>query len=294
MVISLPDMHAVTALLQRSAAELIVPRFQRLAPEDVLEKPSVGDPGDIVTVVDREVEIALSGWLRDAWPGIPVVGEEAAHADPRVLRQVQSDDAYWLLDPIDGTKNFAAGSDGFGLMLALVQRGRARAAWVLMPIRQELFVAEEGAGAFLNGVRLRAQPVTTLQPRGTVHHRYMPEGLPEAMRAALEPYDRATDLRCAAVEYTDILRGRREFGVFYRLLPWDHVAPALMLTEGGGCVLHLDGRPYTPQSVDQPTVVAASGAIAETVLERLAGLAGSGTTTHVIEESAHAQVRDRA
>lgn len=291
MAYPLPDIQSVSALVQRAATELIVPRFRHLDPGDIVAKPSVGDPGDIVTVVDREVEAMLTGWLLDAWPGVPVVGEEATHADPSLLRESHSEGSYWLLDPIDGTKNFAAGSDGFGLMLAFVHRGRARAAWVLMPVRQELFVAEEGAGVVCNGVRLQSEVGSPDRPRGTVHHRYMPADLSEAVRTALEPYDAAADLHCAALEYTDILRGRRDFGVFYRLLPWDHVAPALILTEGGGRVIHLDGLAYTPRSEDQPTIVAGSAAVAGTVLERLAGLAGSVVPTHVIEERANAKVR---
>jgi fructose-1,6-bisphosphatase/inositol monophosphatase family enzyme len=59
----------------------------------------------------------------------------------------------------------------------------------------------------------------------------------------------------AAIEYTDIARGRKEFAIYYRLLPWDHGAPALILRESGGSVEHLDGRPYSVRSAHQITLV---------------------------------------
>lgn len=171
---------------------------------------------------------------------------------------LNSDRALWLIDPIDGTKNFAAGESGFGVMVAYVVRGHAQAAWLVLPARGQTFVAEVGSGAFLNGERIRVAPTRTeSRTRGAVLVRYMPGTLGDAVVKAL--HRRVEICRpsgCAAVEYTDILQGVGDFVVYYRLLPWDHAAPALVLTEAGGQVAHTDGRPYCARSESQVTIIA--------------------------------------
>lgn len=101
--------------------------------------------------------------------------------------------------------------------------------------------------------------------------RFMPDALRARVRAAASGhYDEAPHAGAAAVEYTDILRGRKDFAVYYRLHAWDHGAPALILTEGGGCVEHLDGTPYSVRSPNQITIVAHTPQVAEEVRSWLA------------------------
>jgi fructose-1,6-bisphosphatase/inositol monophosphatase family enzyme len=253
-----PDIDAVTNLVDEIAQTAILPRFRRLASEDVERKSTAADPDDIVTVVDRDVEDRLTLALRALTPSAPVIGEEAVHSRPELLNLCASDGPLWLLDPIDGTKNFARGDDGFGVMLAWVVGGRAQVAWILLPARRQVFVAEAGSGAFLNGVRATVPvPSTGGQPRGGLLVRYMPGSLGETVTQAMRGhFTEVKPAGCAAVEYTDILAGNTDFAVYYRLLPWDHAAPALILVEGGGSVEHLDGTPYSARSDNQVTVVA--------------------------------------
>lgn len=233
-----------------------MPRFAQLTTEDVIMKSAEGDPDDIVTVVDREVEQQLSRVLSDIAPAA-VVGEEATHAQPEVLSRLASDDPVWLIDPIDGTRNFAAGSDAFGIMVAWVVAGRAEAAWVVLPARGQTFVAVAGCGAFCNGVRVRSTDRPRRDPlRGALLVRYMPGALGAAVvEAAGGAFDLVPPSGCSAIEYTDVLNGRQDFVVYYRLLPWDHAAPALVLSEAGGSVTHLDGTAYTARSTNQVTIV---------------------------------------
>jgi fructose-1,6-bisphosphatase/inositol monophosphatase family enzyme len=259
-----PDIDRVTALLHETSDELVMPRFARLTSEDVIVKSAAHDPDDIVTVVDRQVERQLSRALPHIAPAA-VVGEEATHARPELLNLLASDDPVWVIDPIDGTRNFAAGLDAFGTMLAWVVGGRARAAWLALPARGQTFVAEAGGGAFCNGARVRVPVEPAAEPpRGSMLVRYMPAALGSTL---LDVVGRECHLvrpsGCAAVEYTDVLGGRQDFVVYYRLLPWDHAAPALILTEAGGFVVHLDGTPYTVRSANQITVVARDRRVAD-------------------------------
>ena len=272
-----PGIDAVTALIVEAAETLILPRFRHLRPEDIEDKATSPDRQDLVTIVDREVEVWLTRAFARLEPAATVIGEEAVHAAPELVNLVATDTPLWIIDPIDGTKNFARGDDGFGVMVSRVMAGQTQAAWLMLPARGEMFVAEAGSGTWRNGRPIRV-PVTTApdEPRGLVFDRYMPPDvrahvnrIAEGSAFGIEPYS-----TCAAVEYTDILRGDKDFAVYYRLLPWDHAAPALILTEAGGSVAHLSGKPYSVRSDDQVTIVARNSDVGAALARRL--LQGSG------------------
>lgn len=264
------DIHAVTALIEEAAHTLVLPRFARLSTDEVRAKATPGDPEDVVTIVDREVEAYLTKALTSLTPSAPVIGEEAASHWPERLDVLASDQALWLIDPIDGTKNFVAGDSGFGMMVAYVVEGLTRAAWVVLPARHQTFVAEEGSGAFLNGKRILVSSVQEGPPRGSVLVRYMPGSLGKTVTDALDGHVKIIPSSgSAAIEYTDTLAGLRDFVIYYRLLPWDHAAPALLLTEGGGYVGHFSGQLYTARSENQLTIVARDVVLHEQVRDRL-------------------------
>ena len=272
-----PDVDTVTALIDEVVQTLVLPKFSRLSMGDIEPKSTPLDPDDVVTIVDRQVEERLSRTLAELVPSAAVIGEEAVHRRPELLRLVASDGPLWIIDPIDGTKNFAAGHDSFGVMLAWVMGGRTQAAWIALPARRQSFVAEAGGGAFLNGERVRVPPqFSDGLARGSLLVRYMPEALREAVTENTRGCFRLIPSSgCAAVEYTGILRGERDFVVYYRLLPWDHAAPTLILREAGGCVAHLDGRAYSVRSENQLTIVARHTSIADQVRARLDPQVGS-------------------
>lgn len=257
----MPDIDAVTRLIETVAREEVLPRFRRLQAGEVERKSSLDDPDDIVTAVDRRVEARLSDGLSAIFPSAAILGEESAHARPELLALMNSDKPLWIIDPIDGTKNFARGDERFGIMVSLAIGGATRAAWVHLPAHAQSaqsYVAESGSGTYLNGVRVAVSPQFGQgELRGTIHSRYMPNTLRDAvLRAASGNFQEIANSGCAAIEYTEILRGVSEFTIYYRLLPWDHGAPALILSEAGGCVQHMNGQPYSVRSQNQLTIVA--------------------------------------
>jgi len=275
--VKVPDIDAVSAALDEVAAEVVLPRFRNLEAADVIRKPTDSDPEDIVTVADRETEEWLTRFLTALVPSARVIGEEAAHRDPRLLRLIDSDEPVWVLDPIDGTKNFARGSEDFGVMLAFVAEGLARAAWIFLPAQGERFVAESGSGAFRNGARVTVPPAADRgsdPTLGTFHVGHMPADLAGAVsRSARDRFEVVAGSGAAAVAYTEVLCGKRDFDVYHRLFPWDHAPGALILTEGGGRVDHLDGAPYRARSSDQVTVVARNERVSAEVRDWLRPLA---------------------
>lgn len=259
------DIQAVTYCIEEATRTLVMPRFARLSAGDVEAKATPGDADDVVTVVDREVEIHLSVALKAIEPSAQVIGEEATHRRPELLRLLDTDAPLWIIDPIDGTKNFARGDTAFGVMVAYVVSGSTLAAWITLPGRRQTFVAQAGSGTYLNGARVQSPSrIDGNRPRGAVLNRYMPGQLGKRVADALSPrIENKPPSGSAAIEYTDILQGRRDFVVYYRLLPWDHAAPALILTEAGGQVSHIDGRAYSPRSDNQLTVVANAPSLGE-------------------------------
>ena len=239
------DGSAVTALLECAAREELLPRFRTLAAHQVFSKATADDPTDVVTEADLAMEARLGPELEALLPGSVILGEEAVAKDPSLLALLSGDRPVWVLDPLDGTRNFAAGRDDFGVLLALCDRGSVRWGFLHEPIQGRTFVAEAGSGAFLGGMRLRA-PATDRRepPSGMVATRFMTAELRESVEARAATLTRRIPQRlCAASEYSRVLRREMDFVLYWRLLPWDHLGCGLIVTEADGAARHPDGNP---------------------------------------------------
>lgn len=237
------EIDRVSAVIEEIAATEVLPRFQALAAHEVQEKAA----GELVTVVDVAVENALDARLRDLLPGSLVVGEEAVHEDASLMRQLAADSPVWIIDPIDGTRNFAHGRPTFAIMVALVQHGESEAAWILEPVSGRFGVAERGSGAWMGGRRLRvATPDIPARMTGTLHaSSYAPRELARRVDKRRNRVSAVKSLRCAGAEYLRLAAGEIHFSLFTRLMPWDHVPGTLLHSEAGGINLCFDGTPYT-------------------------------------------------
>jgi len=259
----------VTAIIQDVAASVVMPSFRTLRPEDIYAKDTAGDPDDLVTIVDRAAERYLIDALSDVLPGAAFIGEEATAEDPSLLDALSAATPAWLIDPVDGTKNFARGHADFGVMLALVEGGRTRASWMAVPAAQPsgfVVVAEQGNGTRVNDIRVEPPRDVPRVPRGSIHTRMMPsENAQHVLNKMRGRYDAHPSTGSAATEYSAIIRGEKDFVIYYRLLPWDHAPGALAITEAGGAAVHVSGLPYTPLSPNQVTIFAATPALAATI-----------------------------
>jgi fructose-1,6-bisphosphatase/inositol monophosphatase family enzyme len=229
----------VADALREVSAAVIEPRFRALAEGDVDEKA----PGDLVTVADREAELALETRLA-AIVDAPLVGEEGCAADPTRLGCLGAERA-WVVDPIDGTSNFVAGSEQWAVMVALLERGEAVVSWIWQPTTRRMYTAERGGGATCNDAPLRIDTSST-SLRGPAFTHFMP---PAEKDAVTRNAARAEFLRgryCAGFEYPAIVEGEQEFAIFWRTLPWDHVPGSLLLTEAGGIARRPTGDSFLP------------------------------------------------
>jgi fructose-1,6-bisphosphatase/inositol monophosphatase family enzyme len=249
----------VTDILLDAAAEAVLPRHRALAEGEIAEKT----PGELVTVADREAEALITRRLRGV-RDVPVVGEEATAERPALLHAVRDAPEVWLVDPLDGTPNFVAGSPHYAVMAALVRSGETVAAWIVQPASGRAYTAEAGSGAWRNdGVRLHRHPApadpaslrgaaltTFLSPAARAHI--------DASRPRFAHLGPGT--KCAGIDYPRLAEGALDFLLYHRTLPWDHAPGALLATEAGCTVRRPDeGRtPYRP-SDDRSGLLAAAG-----------------------------------
>ena len=241
-MLSAGDSQRVAELMRETAAAELLPRFRKLAKEDIRLKR----PGDVVTVADVASEHRLAGGLAKILPGVPVVGEEAVEKDPGLVDLIaRPGEACWIVDPLDGTANFAAGRDRFAMILCLVQDRQTVAGWILDVPRGRMAVATKGQGVALDGTPV-ALGLPTRPPTGFVGYKVRKEferQLPPPRRQTL---GRVSTLNCAGAEYLEILAGRADFNLYRMTKPWDHAAGVLMLAEAGGEAVRFDGQPYSP------------------------------------------------
>lgn len=231
-------------VMREVAQAEIVSRFQKLAPADVLSKPSEDDPNDLVTAADRAAEAALGERLCALVPGSSIVGEEAVAADPGVLERLRGHAPVWVVDPLDGTRNFAAAQGPFGTMVSLVERGELVLGGIYLPLLDETFLAERGLGAFRGGVRIVPRLPSDGVLAGTAYVRYMPEPGAGELTKRAAAHRQIPGVICAAHEYTQVAAGLKDYVHYYRLLPWDHAPGALIVREAGGVARHPSGRDY--------------------------------------------------
>lgn len=255
MTVSLKE--PVADLIRTVAAEVILPRFQNLAAHEVIEKAA----NDLVTVADRESEARLSEGLARLLPEASIVGEEACAADPSLLAAL-SDRLCWIIDPIDGTGNFAAGYAPFGVMVALTERGETIAGWIYDPLSERLCHAERGKGATINNVRIEARTSGAAVPVAGISTLFLNAQERAEMEArASGKLDLVGIPRCAAEQYPRIVLGQNDLALFKRTLAWDHAAGVLFLNEAGGMACRYDGSPYLAASNEDGMLAAASPAM---------------------------------
>ncbi|MEM9233032.1 MAG: inositol monophosphatase [Pseudomonadota bacterium] len=235
----------VQALMREAAGTLILPRYQRLAQDEIDTKTS---PTDLVTVADREAEEWLTPRLMELLPGSVVVGEEAASADRSVLNRLHGEAPVWLVDPVDGTANFVDGKREFGVMVALVERGVTLAGFIYAPVEDVMAVAMAGQGATLDGAALRGrQNISFDGAFGDYSSKYVEPPLREHLLAAVKASAGTRSGHCSAYAYLDAARGRVDYVLQYLMSPWDHAAGTLLVTEAGGAARFLDnGEAYSP------------------------------------------------
>ncbi|OYW85326.1 MAG: inositol monophosphatase, partial [Sphingobium sp. 32-64-5] len=191
---------AVAGLIRSVANEIILPRYRNLNAQDIEEKAK----DDLVTIADKESELRLAAGLADILPAAHIVGEEACAADPALLDSV-GEGLCWIIDPIDGTGNFAAGRPPFGVMIALVDGGETLGGWIYDPLTKRLCHAARGQGAMIDGERFTARESGEALPVAGISTLFLPGDERDDLLRRAEGRLHMVDIpRCAAEQYPRI------------------------------------------------------------------------------------------
>jgi len=260
---------AVHAAMKAATENAILPRYQSLASHEVDEKGA----DDVVTIADHESEAILEESLAALLPEAAIVGEEGAHDNPALLEKLGKG-LCWIVDPLDGTNNFAGGKPPFGVLVALSDGGETLGGWILDCLTGRFCHAAQGQGAFLDGNPIRARPSGEEPPIAGISMLFVDQAKREAMMRHIAPHYRLVDIpRCAAEQYPRLVLGDNDVSVFERTLPWDHAAGVLFLNEAGGKAARPDGSAYRVDDYDRPGLLgAASPRLWDGLAERMAAL----------------------
>jgi myo-inositol-1(or 4)-monophosphatase len=195
--------------------------------------------GSVVTIADQLLQQKLGDLLTGFYPGSVMLGEEMPAAQQQLL--MQTDSPLWVLDPIDGTSNFATGMPFFSVSLALVQQGEVSHALVYDPLLDECFTAAAGQGAWCNGQQLKTEVsgLSLSQSLAIIDFKRLPAAL-AARLIKDKPYGSQRSLGSIALELCWLAAGRAHLYLHAQQHLWDYAAAQLIVKEAGAfaCTLH--------------------------------------------------------
>ncbi|NCC27646.1 MAG: inositol monophosphatase [Gammaproteobacteria bacterium] len=221
-----PDPHLIGDILREAAATEIMPRFHRILAEQKAD-------GSLVTEADLATQARIVEAIAREFPSTPLLGEEMTAEDQQRLL-AEADSGVWILDPLDGTSNYACGFPGFSVSLAFVERGRATLGVILDPVRGECFTAVRGGGASLDG-----EPIRPFAPGphlgdclAMIDMKRLP---PERIPALLRPggFRSQRNLGSVALDWCWLAAGRYQLYLHGGQKLWDYAAGRLIASEAG-------------------------------------------------------------
>ena len=242
--------HHVLNIVRRAARAEIMPRFRSLQAVDISSK---SHPADLVTAADTAAEAMISRALQIAFPDALIVGEEAVADNPALLEKIADAPLAFIIDPVDGTWNFAHELAVFGVIIAATQFGRPVFGLIYDPVADDWAIADSNSDSVARlesatgeSRDLRAaigKPVEKLAgylPLNLFAHHQRPK-----VAATLPSFARSHTLRCSAHEYRMVAQGHTDFLLTAQLHPWDHAGCALICARAGAHVEMLDGGDYS-------------------------------------------------
>lgn len=242
-----------------TAGQLIKERYNQ--PHEVTMKGAI----NLVTETDLAAEAAIVASLQRDTPTIAIMAEETSDSHH------QSADRLWVVDPLDGTTNFAHGFPHFAVSIALLDQDAPEVAAIYQPMTDELFCASRGGGARLNGraigVSLTEHPIEALIGTGFPYE--LEQTLPDVLRQFAAVLPKVRDIRragAAALDLAYVACGRLDGFYEINLQPWDTAAGWLLVEEAGGRLSDFTGRPFSPFV---PQTVASNGRLHAQLLSLL-------------------------
>jgi myo-inositol-1(or 4)-monophosphatase len=242
-------LDAVIAAIRAVAQQEIVPRYLRVARQRKAD-------GSLITEADLATQEALSRELRKICPGA-VVGEEMTEQE-QLDQWLAGDAGLWCMDPIDGTSNFVNGLPYFAVSVALMRQGRSILGVVYNPVSDEMFYAEQGGGAYLNGEKLplkeHVPPLRSAM--ANIDLKRLSARLAEGV-CTERPFSSQRNFGSCALEWCYIAAGRFDLSLHGGQKLWDYAAGSLILQEAGGHMCGFDQDNFWAEPLWQRSAIAA-------------------------------------
>jgi fructose-1,6-bisphosphatase/inositol monophosphatase family enzyme len=249
MLFTTKDHALLSEILIEAARVEIMPRFRNLKDGEIREKLSATD---LVTEADEAAERFICARLAKAFPQAVLIGEEGVSADPDLLGKLSGAELAIVIDPVDGTLNYASSLTVFASMAAVIVRGEIVAAVIHDPVVNDCAMALRGEGAWLERPDGRRDDLKVARPQamsemtGMVSYTYFAEPLRSTLPARFPRASDISSLRCCGHEYRLAAAGHCHFLAYGKLMPWDHAPGSLLHREAGGYSGLINGNPYQP------------------------------------------------
>lgn len=242
-------LKAVVAAVKLVASEEIMPRYRKVAHQRKSD-------GSLCTEADTAAQQALTRRLQSIFD-LPVLGEEMS-ADEQQAAWSSGSEGMWCIDPIDGTSNFVHGLPYFAVSVALLREGKSVLGVVYDPVADEVFAAEQGKGAFLNGEKLLGrETVESLgQALANVDLKRLGTKL-VAQLATCPPYASQRNFGASALDWCYTAAGRYDVYLHGGQKLWDYAAGTLILWEAGGHVCCIENDDFALGDIWHRSVIAA-------------------------------------
>lgn len=277
MVVLDDKIRALILSAARTAArDQVLPRFRQLAAHEVSTKSG---PTDLVTLADTMAEAQMKAEIGLAWPEALVVGEESVATDPSLRDAMATAPWAVVIDPVDGTWNYAKGLALFGMIIAVLHHGTPVYGLLYDPVLDDWIEAATDLPTRIVMAGHAARPLTvSAETRVGRINGYVPLGLfPKAAKTRIvtnfPDFARIGSLRCSCHEYRMLAQGHAEFILSGPVPhPWDHAAGVLAVQKAGGVSRMLDGREYSATIARGIVLSAGSEAVWDDLAARFAFL----------------------
>ncbi|MFL4468904.1 inositol monophosphatase [Tateyamaria armeniaca] len=263
-------------LIRRAAWAEIMPRFRML---DAGEIGTKKDENDLVTAADTGAEAMITRGLQMAFPHALIIGEEAVSKDANLLKGIAEAELSFIIDPVDGTWNFAKGMPLFGTIIAVCRFGQPVLGLIFDPVGDDLIITDNTSPSVWQTRSGRHRPIRTADPKpldemaGYMHIRLMPPADRALMWSRVGVLGYVGTLRCSAHEYRLLATGAADFILSGHLNCWDHAAGVLLCQQAGGKSAMLSGEAYNASMTTGYLLSASCEAVWDTVASHFADLA---------------------
>ncbi len=231
-----PDIEKLKSLVKTAANEILLEDFGHSAFE-------YKDDGSVITPADLAMQNRLEKELKQHWPQYGTLGEEMSELEQ--LAVINAGDGYWCIDPLDGTSNYAAGLPFFAVSIALIVNRQQQLGLIYDPVRDEMFTAIKGQGAFLNDASITPSRMSTRADKPVIAEidlKRLPEKL--VVRLVTERlFASQRNIGSSALDWCWMTAGRFDIYLHGGQKLWDYAAGSLIFSEAGGRSVSLDDNP---------------------------------------------------